>query len=59
MVCEKCGSEMIYTQTGHSCCYECPNCGHGWATSYFSPIEIDQTYCSITIKQMKNISIEQ
>lgn len=42
---------MIYTLDGHSCSWDCPNCGWGLATSYFAPIELDQTLYTIHIQK--------
>ena len=49
VLCENCGHEMEYFQQGHSCGWTCPVCGNGIATSYFEPIELDETNYTITI----------
>lgn len=43
MKCEKCGAEMNYFVKGQSQVYECPRCGWGVCTSYYSPEELDTT----------------
>ena len=41
-----CGTEMECKIEGHNLSWICHNCGDGLATSYFEPIELDQTeYC--------------
>ena len=42
---------MIYFQEEHTCGWTCPNCGEGIATSYFDPMELDQTVYSIYIEE--------
>ena len=41
MKCEKCNTEMIYEQKGHSCSWICPECGWCIATTYNTPLELD------------------
>ena len=46
MKCLSCGTEMECKIEGHNLSWICHNCGDGLATSYFEPIELDQTeYC--------------
>jgi hypothetical protein len=52
--CEKCGTEMVDFQIDRSCGMECPKCGWGWATTYWSPIERDETVYSISIPSISN-----
>ena len=56
MICEKCGNEMTYKMGGHSCVWECSNCGNGLATSLFSEIELDNTTYTLSVKQCKEAS---
>lgn len=57
MICEKCGHEMIYNLAGNSCSWSCPQCGWGLATSYFAPIEMDQTEYSILVQNVASPSV--
>ena len=43
MKCITCGTEMECKIEGHCLSWICHNCGDGLATSYFEPIELDQT----------------
>ena len=43
MKCLSCGTEMECKIEGHCLSWICNNCGDGIATSYFEPIELDQT----------------
>ncbi len=40
-LCEKCGSEMIPIKKDSTVGMVCPNCGHGFVTSYIDPIYED------------------
>ena len=42
---------------GHSCGMECPECGWGWATSYFSPIEMDDTLYTVNFLVPDKVTI--
>ena len=37
----------------------CPNCGWGWATSYFDPIVTDQTEYKIILLEGNDASVEK
>ena len=50
VLCEKCGEQMISTNSEHTIGMTCPKCGWGWVTSYFDPIATDDTDYSIFIK---------
>lgn len=58
MNCEKCGSELIYRIQGHSCSWTCPQCGWGIATSYFAPIDLDQTEYIVRIHAVASPPIQ-
>ena len=49
VICEKCGRVMTYYRKAGSCGYECPNCGWGWATSYYSPLDLDEQKYTVTV----------
>lgn len=55
--CEKCGSEMLDFREDHTCGATCSNCGWSWATSYFTPIELDQTVYTIHIQKTQAPSL--
>lgn len=55
--CEKCGAEMSSYINGSSCGMECKSCGWGWATTYRSPIEEDDTDYALTISSVSNPSL--
>lgn len=56
--CEKCETEMIPYKNGRTIGMICPNCGWGWATTEFEPIELDQTIYTIHINTITNPSKE-
>lgn len=58
IICEKCGEEMVYFHRYGSCGMECPKCGWGWATTYRSEIESDETNYSISIPVILNPSVD-
>lgn len=58
VLCEKCGHEMIYYLGGHCCGMTCPNCGWGWATTYFEPYETDMTDYHILLEKSFDPSID-
>lgn len=58
MICEKCGSEMIYEKKDCDSTWTCPNCNWGIATSYFSPIYLDTTEYTIIISVIPDPSLE-
>lgn len=41
--CEACGAELERRIEGHTLIWECPVCGDSVATTYFPPIEVDET----------------
>ncbi len=47
--CEKCGTKMEEYIRGHCQGMTCPKCGWGWTTSYFEPIEMDQTVYAVVL----------
>jgi len=58
MICEQCGSEMCYFQQEHTCGWTCLNCGNGIVTSYFSPVELDNTVYNLRIcKQAPKLNL--
>lgn len=57
--CEKCGTLMISYKQGHNVGMSCPNCGWGWATTEFEPIELDQTIYIVNIDIITKPSIEE
>ena len=58
MICEKCGSEMIYEKKDCDSTWTCPNCNWGIATPYFSPIYLDTTEYTIIISVIPDPSLE-
>ena len=40
--CEKCGTPMVPFQKDGSQGMTCPKCGWGWATTYTTPIMLDE-----------------
>ncbi len=48
IMCEKCGAEMKSHHKGSTCGMLCPECGWGWVTTYFSPIDRDETVYTIS-----------
>lgn len=56
--CEKCGAEMSSYINGSSCGMECKSCGWGWATTYRSPIEEDNTDYELCIEPIINPSVD-
>ena len=47
--CEKCGAEMSPYHEGSTCGMLCPKCGWGWATTYSSPVDTDETVYTVSI----------
>ena len=47
--CEKCGTEMEPFHKMGSCGYSCPKCGWGWATTYYSPLDLDKQKYTISV----------
>ena len=54
--CEKCGGEMIRFQEHGSCGMKCTKCDWGWATTFTSPIDKDQTLYTLTIPAIESPS---
>ena len=50
VICEKCGSEMAYFMKVGSCGFSCPNCCWGWATTYHSPLDLDEQKYTVTVE---------
>ncbi len=48
IICEKCGAEMESYHKGCTGGMLCPKCGWGWVTTYFPPIDIDETVYTIS-----------
>ena len=42
---------MNFQIEGHSLCWMCDNCGNAVVTSYFEPLEIDQTIYHVSISK--------
>lgn len=59
MKCEKCNTEIIYKQKGHSLSWLCPNCNWGIATTYNSPLELDTTNYTLHIISQSNLSTDK
>lgn len=57
MKCEECGGELIYRVVGHTCCWECPQCGWGLASTFFTPIEVDRIEYTLTIQKTSEITL--
>jgi len=57
-ICEKCGAEMHYFHREGSHGWECSNCGHGWATTYYDDLEFDETLYSTLIHPMEKPAIQ-
>ena len=58
MKCLTCGTEMECKIEGHCISWICNNCGDGLATSYFEPIELDQTDYCLHIAPLTNPSMD-
>ena len=59
MKCLSCGENMICKIEEHTLVWECPKCGDGLATTYFEPIETDDTEYSISISAISSPDINQ
>lgn len=59
MKCEKCNTEMIYEQKGHSCSWICPKCGWGIATTYNTPLELDMIDYTLHVFAQSDSSIDK
>ena len=57
--CEKCGSQLIPYKKDRTIGMICPNCGFGYVTSYFEPIELDTTIYTVTINKYNTPSTDQ
>lgn len=57
--CEKCGHVMVEYETDTCEGMRCPNCGWGWVTTLFNPIELDQTIYTVKFDIIANPSKEQ
>ena len=57
--CEKCGTTMVSFKEGRTIGMKCPNCGWGWATTQFDPIDLDETIYSVKFDVIINPSKEQ
>ena len=58
IICEKCGEQMKSIAKEHTVGMTCPNCGWGWVTSHFDPIDTDQTDYSIFLKVGNPASVD-
>ncbi len=59
IICEKCGASMEHSITGYCSSTICPQCGWGWATTYFPPIELDTTDYSIVVESIETPGVAQ
>ncbi len=57
--CEKCGSKMVSFKEGRTIGMKCPNCGWGWATTQFDPIDLDETIYTVKFDAIENPLKEQ
>lgn len=57
--CEKCGTIMVPYKEDRTTGMRCPNCGWGWATTLFNPIDLDQTIYTVKIDIIGNPTREQ
>ncbi|MBQ7503115.1 hypothetical protein IJT93_10505 [bacterium] len=57
--CEECGAGMEWFRRGGCCGWECKSCGWNVATSWFDPIEMDQTAYSISLEPSENPAVSK
>ncbi len=57
--CEKCGTKMVPFKEGRTIGMRCPNCGWGWVTTQFDPIDLDETIYTVKFDTIVNPSKEQ
>lgn len=58
MKCSSCGENMICKIEEHTLVWECPKCGDGLATTYFEPIETDETNYTLSISEISEPNID-
>ena len=58
MKCLSCGENMICKIEEHTLVWECPKCGDGLATTYFEPIETDETNYTLSISEISEPNID-
>ena len=58
-VCEKCGAVMKYYRKEGSCGYLCPDCGWGWVTTYYSPLELDRQKYTLIVAGANDCDIQR
>lgn len=57
--CEKCGSIMVSFKDGRTIGMKCPNCGWGFVTTQFEPIDLDEIDYTVKIDTIANPSKDQ
>ncbi len=57
--CEKCGTTMVSFKEDRTIGMKCPNCGWGWVTTQFDPIDLDETIYTVKINVIVNPSKKQ
>ena len=57
--CEKCKTTMVSFKEGRTIGMKCPNCGWGWATTQFDPIDLDKTIYTVKFDAIVSPSKEQ
>jgi uncharacterized paraquat-inducible protein A len=55
--CEKCGTPMIPFQKDGSQGMTCPKCGWGWATTYTTPIMLDENQYTLIILNKESFTL--
>lgn len=55
--CEKCGTPMVPFQKDGSQGMTCPKCGWGWATTYTTPIMLDENQYTLTIWNKESFTL--